>query len=543
MKSKLITFDNEARNALKEGAGKLYKSVVSTLGPNGRNVVIKSDRGPILTKDGVTVAKHIDLKDPIEDMGAQMVKQAAIKTADTAGDGTTTSTLLAYYLIENGLQLMKAGSNAVQVKRGMEQAVNEVVVLLKERSEDISGFDQIKQVASISSNNDEEIGNLIATAMDRVGKEGVITVEESKTGETTLEIVEGMQFDRGYKSPYFVTDNNTMTANLEDPFILVCNDKITQIKDLLPVLDSVSQQNKSILIIADEIDGEALATITLNKIRGILKIVAVRAPEFGDRKTMALEDIASLTGATVVSREKGFPLSSVQTQHLGTARTVVVSKDTTTIVDGGGEEERLIARVEEIKSQLDKAETPYAREKLQERLARLAGGVAIINVGANSELEMREKKDRVDDDLQATQCAVNEGIVPGGGIALYRLSKDIESLDLNDAVQNMGLDIVQSALKYPFTMILQNAGLEGEEIYSHKLTINNSNNFWEGINVKTGNLEDFKENGIIDPTQVTRLALQNALSVAGAFLTTECVIVDEPEEEKETPMPDYSGMM
>jgi chaperonin GroEL len=539
---KIITFNSEARETLREGAHKLYRSVVSTLGPNGRNVVIQSERGPILTKDGVTVAKHIDLKDPIENVGAQMVKQAAIKTAENAGDGTTTSTLLAYHLIEQGLKLMKAGSNAVQVKRGMEQAVENVVGSLKLHSEDISGFDQIKQVASISANNDEEIGNLIATAMDRVGREGVITVEESKTGETTLEIVEGMQFDRGYKSPYFVTDNNTMNAVLDNPVILVCNDKITQIKELLPTLESCSQQNKPLLIIADDIDGEALATMILNKIKGILRVVAVRAPEFGDRKLMALEDIAALTGATVVSREKGFPLNAVKPEHLGTARTVVVGKDNTTLVDGGGNEDTLLTRVNEIKAQIEKAESPYAKEKLQERLARLAGGVAIINVGANSELEMREKKDRVDDALHATQCAVNEGIVPGGGVALFRLSKTLNSLELNDIDRNLGVRIVRNALQYPLFTIVGNSGIS-DDLNEVVQTIRDNNEFWYGINVKTGNLENFKENGIIDPTKVTRLALQNAVSVAGAFLTTECVIVEEPEEKQESGVSPYSEMM
>ena len=539
---KIITFNSEARETLREGAHKLYRSVVSTLGPNGRNVVIQSERGPILTKDGVTVAKYIDLKDPIENVGAQMVKQAAIKTAENAGDGTTTSTLLAYHLIEQGLKLMKAGSNAIQVKRGMEQAVDNIVESLKIHSEDISGFDQIKQVASISANNDEEIGNLIATAMDRVGREGVITVEESKTGETTLEIVEGMQFDRGYKSPYFVTDNNTMNAVLDNPVILVCNDKITQIKEMLPTLESCSQQNKPLLIIADDIDGEALATMILNKIKGILRVVAVRAPEFGDRKLMALEDIAALTGATVVSREKGFPLNAVKPEHLGTARTVVVGKDHTTLVDGGGNEDTLLTRVNEIKAQIEKAESPYAKEKLQERLARLAGGVAIINVGANSELEMREKKDRVDDALHATQCAVNEGIVPGGGVALFRLSRTLNSFELNDIDRNLGVRIVKNALQYPLFAIVENSGIS-DDLSEVVQTIRDNNEFWYGINVKTGNLENFKENGIIDPTKVTRLALQNAVSVAGAFLTTECVIVEEPEEKQDAGVSPYSEMM
>jgi chaperonin GroEL len=440
------------------------------------------------------------------------------------------------------MKLMKAGSNAIQVKRGMEEAVNKIVELIRDKSEDISGFDQIKQVATISANNDEEIGNLIATAMDRVGKEGVITVEESKTGETTLEIVEGMQFDRGYKSPYFVTDNNTMTTSLDNPLILLCNDKITQVKELLPLLEGCSQQNRSLLIIADDIDGEALATIILNKIRGILKVCAVRAPEYGERKTLMLEDIAALTGATVVSREKGLALNNVKTEHLGSSRTVTVTKDSTTIVDGNGNEDKLVARVEEIKAQIEKAESPYAKEKLQERLASLAGGVAIINVGANSELEMREKKDRVDDALHATQCAVYEGIVPGGGIALYRLSKELNNLTLNDTDKDLGVKIVKNAIQYPFFKIMENAGLSDYTL-DHVTLINNNDDFWTGINVKTEKLENFKEVGIIDPTKVTRSALQNAVSVAGAFLTTECVIVDEPEEENKNSVPDYSGMM
>ena len=543
--SKVINFGDEAREQLKEGVNKLADAVVSTLGPNGRNVVIAQNMAnPQSTKDGVTVAKSIDLEDPIENMGAQMVKQAAIKTADQAGDGTTTSTLLAREIYNTGLIYSDKGHNAVEIKRGIDKAVKMVVSELKSASEDISNEDQLEQVATISANNDSEVGKLIATAFDKVGREGVITVEESKTHETTLEVVEGMQFDRGYKSPYFVTDNNTMQAQLDDPFILLYDGKINAVKDLLPLLEGVSQQNKSLLIVAEDIDGEALAAMIVNKMRGILKCCAVKAPDFGDRRTMILEDMAAVTGGTVVSKQKGMRLDKITTDALGTARGVTVTKEETTIVDGGGSEDAIADRLEEIKAQIDKTDSSYAREQLQARLAKMAGGVAIINVGGHTEAEMKEKKDRVDDALHATQAAIEEGILPGGGVALFHIADKVFDIFLENSNlpkdQQLGVSIVQNSITRPFSQILENAGYSPQAIYG---VINkcSEQSVTTGFNITTCEYVDFLKEGIIDPTKVTRCALENAASVAGTMLITECTIVDKPEEKGQ--QDDLSNMM
>ena len=477
-------------------------------------------------------------------MGAQMVKQAAIKTADQAGDGTTTSTLLAREIYNTGLMYSDKGHNAVEIKRGIDKAVKMVVSELKEASEDISNEDQLEQVATISANNDSEVGKLIATAFDKVGREGVITVEESKTHETTLEVVEGMQFDRGYKSPYFVTDNNTMQAQLDDPLILLYDDKINAVKDLLPLLEGVSQQNKSLLIVAEDVDGEALAAMIVNKMRGILKCCAVKAPDFGDRRTMILEDMAAVTGGTVVSKQKGMRLDKITTDVLGTARGVTVTKEETTIVDGGGSEDAIADRLEEIKAQIDKTDSSYAREQLQARLAKMAGGVAIINVGGHTEAEMREKKDRVDDALHATQAAIEEGILPGGGVALFHIAdKAFDGFYENTEIskdQQLGVSIVQNSITRPFEQILENAGYSPQEIYG---TVNkcSQQSTTTGFNINTHEYVDFLKEGIIDPTKVTRCALENAASVAGTMLTTECTIVDKVEEK--TQQDDLANMM
>lgn len=526
--SKLISFDTEARETLVDGVNQLADAVVATLGPNGRNVVIGQFSGiPQSTKDGVTVAKSIELEDPIENMGAQLVKQAAIKTAEQAGDGTTTATVLARAIIDEGINMQRS-NNAVEIKRGIDVATKEVVDRLKELSEDISNENQLKQVATISANNDSFIGNLIATAFDKVGREGVITVEESKTHETTLEVVEGMQFDRGYKSPYFVTDNNTMTCQLDDPYILMYDGKINAVKELLPVLEGVSQQNKSLLIVAEDIDGEALAAMIVNKMRGILKCAAVKAPDFGERRTMVLEDMATLTGGTVISKQKGMKLDKITFDMLGTARGITITKEETTIVDGNGTEDAIAARLEEIKSQIDKAESNYAREQLQQRLAKLAGGVAVINVGGYTEAEMKERKDRVDDALHATQAAIEEGILPGGGHALLYISTLLNRDDLNED-QMIGYNIVKKAITEPFYQILDNAGYEYEDQVELALTYRNE--FGSGYNILTSQEVNLKQEGIIDPTKVTRCALENASSVAGTLLITECTIVEKPEEK------------
>jgi len=537
--SKQIIFSKEAREALAAGVDKLANAVTATLGPSGRNVIIEQDMGnPISTKDGVTVAKSIELEDKVENLGAQIVKQASIKTADQAGDGTTTSTLLAQSILANGLDSLQQGSNAVDIKRGIDKAVKEVVeFLITDYSKEITDEAQLKQVATISANNDKEVGELISAAIDKVGRDGVITIEESKTGETYLETVEGMQFNRGYKSPYFVTDNNTMTSVLNNPLILITDKRLTTVKELLPILEGVSQQNKSLLVIADDIDGEALSTMVVNKMRGILPIVAVKAPEFGDRKKAILEDIATLTGGKVISSEKGMRLDKFDATWLGQAGKVTVGKDTTTIIDAKGEEAKLEERVQEIRTQIDESNSPYEIEKLQERLASFVGGVAIVHVGGHTEVEMKEKKDRVDDALSATKAALEEGILPGGGIALLNAASYlVETRGNKDLTKDelAGYDIVISAIQRPFTKILENAGYEWTQIETIEKSIDESGDQWAGYNPRTEQNVNMYDSGIIDPTKVTRLALENAASVAGTMLITEAVVSKLPKEKEES---------
>ena len=533
---KKIVFSKEARQELLKGVSKLADAVVATLGPAGRNAIIEQDMGnPISTKDGVTVAKSIDLEDRVENIGAQLVKQASIKTADQAGDGTTTSTLLARELYKKGLEVMTKGANAVEVKRGIDEAVKKVVEYLEEYSKDITDEEQLKQVATISANNDTEVGELISTAMDKVGRDGVVTIEESRTGETYLETVEGMQFSRGYKSPYFVTDNNSMQAVLRDPLILITDKRLNQVKELLPILEAVSQQNKSLLIIADDIDGEALSTLVVNKMRGILQAVAVKAPEFGDRKKAMLEDIAVLTGGTVVSSEKGMRLEKFDSSWFGKAKKVSVGKENTTVIDALGKEEEIEARVNELKTQIDESSSPYETEKLQERLAAFIGGVAIVHVGGHTEVEMKEKKDRVDDALHATKAALEEGILPGGGIALLNASKMLTSIigSVDSTDQQTGFDIVVQATEKPFYQILENAGYSNKEIGEiEEKVINQEGDLWAGYNPRKQVVVNMFKSGIIDPTKVTRLALENAASVAGTMLITETVVSNIKEKEE-----------
>ena len=537
--SKQVTLGGTARENLVKGIDILADAVVSTLGPNGRNVVIsKPGQAPQSTKDGVTVAKEIELSDPEQDLGVQLVKQAAIRTAEKAGDGTTTSTLLAREMVKAGLNALNNNENAVQIKRDIDSAVLEVVNNLRNGvSEDISSEEQLEQVASISANNDPETGKLIATAIDKVGMEGVVHIEESRTGETYLETVEGLQFDRGYKSPYFVTNNTTMTATLDNPLILIADQKLTQVKELLPVLEAVSNQGKSLLIIAEDIDNEALATLIVNKMRGTMKVCAVKAPDFGDRRKLALEDIAVTTGGVVFDKQKGMNLDKFSWEWFGEARTVTIEKEQTTIVDGKGGIKEIEARVEELQQQVGQATTPFETEKLQERLAKFVGGVAIIHVGGNTETEMKEKKDRVDDALHATKAAIEEGIIPGGGMALLYASKNIIS-------DSTGASIVKKACRKPFNQILVNAGYDNTqaEILSAKLVTQGKT--WNGYNIKTEEVVDMKEAGIIDPTKVARTALQNAASVAGTVLLTECTVVDEPSDEsKQQQIDPMMGMM
>ena len=544
--SKIIEFGPEGRNKLVKGIDKLADAVVSTLGPNGRNVVISNNNGyPQSTKDGVTVAKSISLSDNVEEVGASMVKQAAIKTADHAGDGTTTSTLLAREMVKAGLSHLNNGANAVEIKRGIDKAVSQVVELLRGNSEDISSEEQLEQIAAISANNDVEVGKLIATAMNKVGREGVVFIEESKSGDTYLETVEGMQFDRGYKSHYFVTDNNTMTCTLEDTLILIADKKFTQVKELLPVLEGVSNQNKSLLIIAEDIDNEALATLIVNKVRGTIKVAAVKAPDFGDRRKLLLEDMAIMTGGQVFSEQKGMKLDKFEWGWFGQSRVVTVTKDQTTIVDGRGESESIQARIEELQQQIEKAETAYQKEKLQERLAKFIGGVAIIHVGGNTETEMKEKKDRVDDALHATKAAIEEGIVPGGGAALLYAREGItESKEESEAVK-VGKRLVYKACGKPFDQILTNAGYTQNDMYPILMEIGRMGDVgtkpWFGFNIKKETIINMKEAGIIDPAKVTRTALESAASVAGTILLTECVVVEDPDSKDEVdPM---AGMM
>jgi chaperonin GroEL len=527
MAAKELHFNTDARAALKRGVDQLAEAVKVTLGPKGRNVVIDKKFGaPTVTKDGVTVAKEIELSDPLENMGAQMVKEVATKTSDLAGDGTTTATVLAQAIFREGLKNVTAGVNPMALKRGIDAAVAAVVEELKKMSVPTKGKKEIAQVGSISANNDKEIGDLIAEAMEKVGKDGVITVEEAKGLETTLETVEGMQFDRGYLSPYFVTDPEKMEAALEDALILIHDKKISSMKDLLPILEKVAQMGKPLLIIAEDIEGEALATLVVNKLRGTLRVAAVKAPGFGDRRKAMLEDIAVLTGGQVISEEVGFKLENAVVTDLGRAKRIVVDKETTTVIDGQGDEEKIKGRIKELKAAVEKTTSDYDREKLQERLAKLAGGVAVINVGAPTESEMKEKKARVEDALHATRAAVEEGIVPGGGVALIRAQKALKTLKLTESDEQIGVDIIRRAIEEPIRIIVQNAGGEGS-IVVEKIRQSKDNSY--GYNALSDEYEDLVAAGVIDPTKVTRTALQNAASIAGLLLTTEALIVEKKE--------------
>jgi chaperonin GroEL len=527
MAAKELHFNTDARAALKRGVDQLAEAVKVTLGPKGRNVVIDKKFGaPTVTKDGVTVAKEIELSDPLENMGAQMVKEVATKTSDLAGDGTTTATVLAQAIFREGLKNVTAGVNPMALKRGIDAGVSAIVEELKKMSVPTKGKKEIAQVGSISANNDKEIGDLIADAMEKVGKDGVITVEEAKGLETTLETVEGMQFDRGYLSPYFVTDPEKMEAVLEDALILIHDKKISSMKDLLPILEKVAQLGKPLLIIAEDIEGEALATLVVNKLRGTLRVSAVKAPGFGDRRKAMLEDIAVLTGGQVISEEVGFKLENAVVTDLGRAKRIVVDKDNTTLIDGAGDDDKIQGRIKEIKAAIDKTTSDYDKEKLQERLAKLAGGVAVINVGAPTESEMKEKKARVEDALHATRAAVEEGIVPGGGVALIRAQKSLKSLKLAESDEQIGVDIVRRAIEEPMRSIVQNAGGEGS-IVVEKIRQSKDNNY--GYNALTDQYEDLVAAGVIDPTKVTRTALQNAASIASLLLTTEAIIVEKKE--------------
>ncbi len=539
---KELHFDVDARTDLKKGIDQLADAVKVTLGPKGRNVVIDKKFGsPTVTKDGVTVAKEIELEKPVQNMGAQMVKEVATKTSDDAGDGTTTATVLAQAIFREGLKSVTSGINPMAIKRGIDKAVAKVVAELKKLSVDTKGKKEITQVASISANNDSEIGELIADAMEKVGKDGVITVEEAKGLETTLETVDGMQFDRGYLSPYFVTDPEKMETVLEDVYVLIHDKKISAMKDLLPVLEKTAQTGKPLLIISEDVEGEALATLVVNKLRGTLKICAVKAPGFGDRRKAMLQDIAILTGApSVISEELGFKLENAVLNDLGQAKRVVIDKDNTTLVDGGGTDEKIQGRIKEIRGAIEKSTSDYDSEKLQERLAKLAGGVAVINVGAATETEMKEKKARVEDALHATRAAVEEGIVPGGGVALLRAQTVLDKFVLDDHDEQVGVKIVRRALEEPMRIIAANAGVEGS-IVVEKVRTNKSKTF--GYNAQTDDYENLVEAGVIDPTKVTRTALQNAASVAGLLLTTECVVVEKPVDEAAAPpMPGGGGM-
>ena len=534
--AKNIEFNVEARDKLKRGVDALANAVKVTLGPKGRNVVLDKKFGaPAITKDGVTVAKEIELKDPIENMGAQMVKEVASKTADVAGDGTTTATVLAQAMVREGLKNVAAGHNPMELKKGIDEATKVVVKALRDMSKDIAESKEIAQVATISSNGDDEVGKFIADAMEKVGKDGVITVEEAKGLDTYLEVVEGMQFDRGYLSPYFVTDPDNMEVELESPFILLYDKKISSMKDLLPVLEQTVQTGRPLIIVAEDVEGEALATLVVNKIRGALKVAAVKAPGFGDRRKAMLEDIAVLTGGTVISEERGYKLENTTLDMLGSARKVSIDKDNTTIVDGDGDANLIKARVNQIKTQIENTTSDYDKEKLQERLAKLSGGVAVLYVGAATEVEMKEKKDRVDDALHATKAAVEEGIVPGGGVALVRAISELEAGrgGINDKLLKgdvgVGVAIVRKSLEEPLRQIVYNAGLEAGVILNE---VRNGSQIDFGFNARSETYENFFETGIIDPTKVTRSALENAASIAGLLLTTECVITDEPEEEK-----------
>jgi chaperonin GroEL len=539
MAAKELMFDTDARAKLKKGVDALAEAVKVTLGPKGRNVVIDKKFGsPTVTKDGVTVAKEIELSDPIENMGAQMVKEVATKTSDLAGDGTTTATVLAQAIFREGLKNVTAGANPMELKRGIDRAVEAVIEELKKLSVTTAGKKEIAQVGTISANNDKEIGNLIADAMEKVGKDGVITVEEARGLETTLETVDGMQFDRGYLSPYFITDPEKMEATLDAPYILIHDKKISAMKDLLPVLEKVAQAGKPLLIIAEDVEGEALATLVVNKLRGTLKVCAVKAPGFGDRRKEMLIDIAKLTGGKVVSEELGFKLENAVLGDLGQAKRVVIDKDNSTIVDGKGKSDDIKGRIAEIKAAIDKSTSDYDREKLQERLAKLSGGVAVIHVGAATETEMKEKKARVEDALHATRAAVEEGIVPGGGVALLRCQSALDKVRGTED-EKIGVEIVRRALEEPLRMIAQNAGVEGSIILAK---VKESKDKAFGYNAATDEYEDLVKAGVMDPTKVSRTALQNAASIAGLLLTTECVVVEKKEDKPAPAGPPGGGM-
>lgn len=540
--AKQLLFNTDARNRMKKGADALADAVKVTLGPKGRNVVIEKKFGaPHITKDGVTVAKEIELEDPIENIGAQMVKEVASKTADIAGDGTTTATVLAQSFINEGLKNVAAGANPMDLKRGIDLAVGKVVESLKAQSQSVGNDNQkIEQVATISANNDSEIGKLIAEAMAKVGNEGVITVEESKNTDTTVNVVEGMQFDRGYLSPYFVTNTEKMQVEMENPYVLIFDKKISVMKDILQILEKVVQQGRPLLIIAEDVDGEALATLVVNKLRGSLKIAAVKAPGFGDRRKEMLQDVAVLTGGIVISEEQGYKLDAADLSYLGTAESITIDKDNTTIVDGKGEKANIEARVSQIKAQLETTTSEYDKEKLQERLAKLSGGVAVLYVGATTEVEMKEKKDRVDDALHATRAAVEEGIVPGGGTAYIRAIESIIDLKSENQDENTGINIVRRALESPLRVIVENAGLEGSVIVQ-KIKEGKGD---YGFNARKEVFENLLSTGVIDPTKVSRVALENASSIASMFLTTEAIIADKPEPRSAGPaMPGGMGGM
>ena len=536
--AKKIQFDVEAREGLKRGVDALANAVKVTLGPKGRNVIIgKSFGGPQVTKDGVSVAKEVELEDPLENMGAQMVKEVASKTNDLAGDGTTTATILAQAIVKEGLKNVAAGANPMDLKRGIDKAVNSIVNNLDKQSVEVgNSSEKIKQVAAISANNDDAIGELITAAFEKVGKEGVITVEEAKGTDTTVDIVEGMQFDRGYISPYFVTNSDKMEADLETPYILLYDKKISAMKDLLPVLEPVAQSGKPLLVIAEDVDGEALATLVVNKLRGSVKIAAVKAPGFGDRRKAMLEDIAILTGGTVISEERGFSLENTTIDMLGSAEKVTIDKDNTTVVNGSGDVENIKARVNQIKAQIETTTSDYDKEKLQERLAKLSGGVAVLYVGAASEVEMKEKKDRVDDALHATRAAVEEGIVSGGGVALLQALPSLKKIKSENSDEKTGIEIVSRAIESPLRIIVGNSGGEGSVVVEK--VMNGAENF--GYDAKTDSYGDMQKKGIIDPKKVTRIALENAASVAAMILTTECALVDIKEDNPPA-MPPMGG--
>jgi chaperonin GroEL len=538
--AKIIKFDSEARTSLKAGVDKLANAVKVTLGPKGRNVILQKQFGvPHITKDGVSVAKEIELEDPIENMGAQLVKEVASKTADQAGDGTTTATVLAQEIYNLGFKNVAAGANPMDLKRGIDVAVTAVVKELANISKKIKSSTEIEQVATISANNDSEIGKMIATAMDKVGKDGIITVEEAKGIETEVKVVEGMQFDKGYSSPYFVTNQETMAAEFDNPLVLIYDKRISAMKDILPVLESVAQTNKPLVIISEDLEGEAMATLVVNKMRGTLKVAAVKAPAFGDRRKEMLQDIATITGGTVISEEVGLSLEKVTMSMLGKAEKIVIDKDNTTIINGGGKKEDIKARVELIKTQIEKSTSDYDTEKLQERLSKLSGGVAILYIGAATEVEMKEKKDRVDDALHATRAAVAEGIVPGGGVALIRAQKSLDKLELpNEGDYNTGIFIVRKSIEAPLRTIVQNAGGSAEVIINE--VRNSKGNM--GYNARSEEYVDMVKAGIIDPTKVTRLALENAGSIASLLLTTECVVATEKEEKQQLPQQGGFGM-